>query len=214
MRPFTILTSSITPIPLKDIDTDLLFPVPYLTNIGSSGFGEHLFERLREKDPQFPLNRPEFSGTQILVTRANFGCGSSREHAVWALLEYGFRAVIAPSFADIFASNSGKNGLLLVRLPERTVETMLRNGKDGGYRLTIDLRKQQVSLPDGTSCDFTIDPFRKECLLNGYDDLTYILAHKHEIERYRSQRDLHKNFSTMVGDTSPSSGQANCKIRS
>lgn len=196
MKPFTTLTSRVIPLPLKDIDTDMLIPAQYLTSISKEGYGENLFRRLRDQDPQFPLNLEKFKGGQILVTQSNFGCGSSREHAVWALVSWGIRVVIAPSFADIFHSNSAKNGLLLITLPQETITHILELAEAGDYDMTVNLEKQTVTLRDGATVSFHYDPFRKTCLLQGYDDMDYLLAERPAIEAYQKGRAKNLFYST------------------
>jgi 3-isopropylmalate/(R)-2-methylmalate dehydratase small subunit len=185
MEPFTTVTSRVIPLPLKDIDTDQIIPAQYLTGTGREGYGEGLFKRLRDQDPSFPLNQERYSDAQILCADSNFGCGSSREHAAWALLGWGIHVVIAPSFADIFTSNSLKNGLVLVTLPQATVTTILKAAQEADAQMTVDLQTQTVVLPDGTEMAFEFDPFRRECILKGYDDLDYIQSHQTEIAEYR-----------------------------
>ncbi len=189
MQKFTQLTSTVIPLPLKDIDTDMIIPAQYLTKTTAEGYGPYLFSRLREQDPAFPLNLDMYKTAKFLVTEANFGCGSSREHAVWALLDYGIRAVIAPSFADIFAANSGNNGLVLVQLPQAAIDQIVAAAAAQPLELNIDLTNQTVSLADGTKYEFPFDPFQKDCIINGYDNLDYLLAHKAEIEQYRSEKE-------------------------
>ena len=176
---------------MDNIDTDMIIPAEFLTSISRDGYSQNLFRRLRDQRPDFPLNQKKFAGASILVSRKNFGCGSSREHAVWALAGAGLRAVIAPSFADIFAGNSGKNGLLLIMLTEAVVEDLLARAVDGDLTLTIDLPEQTVTAPGGFRAEFPYDPFRKHCLMRGLDDMDYILSHKSAIEahklKYRSQ---------------------------
>ncbi len=181
MIPFISITSLTIPLPQKDIDTDLIIPAQYLTSTKSGGYGTNLFRRLRDSDPNFPLNQERYRDAKIIVAGDNFGCGSSREHAVWALLEYGIRVIIAPSFADIFTSNSLKNGLVLVKLPDPL--TPLQGGK-----VTVDLARQIVTLSDGSELPFPFDPFRKECILKGYDDLDYLLAHSAEIDAWEKAK--------------------------
>jgi 3-isopropylmalate/(R)-2-methylmalate dehydratase small subunit len=187
MQAFKSVKSKVLPLPLKDVDTDMIIPAQFLTSISREGYGQNLFKRLREADPQFPLNQDKYKGAQIMVADNNFGCGSSREHAVWALDGAGFKAVIAKSFADIFAGNCAKNGLLLVVLPEAVVDRILLEARSGAYELDIDLEKQTVTLPDGTNVAFDYDPFRKHCLLNGLDDIDYILSFKDEIRAFKNQ---------------------------
>jgi 3-isopropylmalate/(R)-2-methylmalate dehydratase small subunit len=187
MQAFKSVKSKVLPLPLKDVDTDMIIPAQFLTSISREGYGQNLFKRLREADAQFPLNQEKYKGAQILVADNNFGCGSSREHAVWALDGAGFKAVIAKSFADIFAGNSAKNGFLLVVLPEAVVDRILLEARSGSYELNVDLEKQTVTLPDGTNVAFDYDPFRKHCLLNGLDDIDYILSFKDEIRAFKNQ---------------------------
>ena len=181
---------------MKDIDTDMIIPAQFLTSISRKGFGENLFCRLREQDPAFPLNNKQFQGAEILVADSNFGCGSSREHAVWALSSYGFRVVIAKSFADIFSSNSAKNGLLLVTLPPEEIDGILDRSQDQETILTVNLETQTVLLPSGKTLAFDYDPFRKHCLLHGLDDIDYILSHKQEIQTFRERQDSNRFMST------------------
>lgn len=195
MEAFTRLTSKVVPLPLKDVDTDLIIPAQYLTSISRSGYGENLFRRLRDADPRFPFNLPEYRGAQILAAADNFGCGSSREHAVWALLGAGIRAVICRSFADIFAGNSAKNGLLLVALPAPAVDVILAQACGAQLELTIDLEAQRVYGP-GLDEHFAYDPFRKHCLLNGLADLDYLLSQREKIAQYRAAHEHERFFSS------------------
>lgn len=189
MEKFTTITSRIVPLPRRDVDTDLIIPAQYLTTVGRDGFAEALFRRLRDTDPDFPLNLPRYAGARILVTGENFGCGSSREHAVWALRDGGFKVVIGKSFADIFASNCGKNGLLLVVLRPETIDSLLEQAQNADVQVTVDLERQTVTLPGGAVERFEYDPFRKHCLLNGQDDLDYILSHTKEIDAFRREQE-------------------------
>ncbi|MCL4831941.1 MAG: 3-isopropylmalate dehydratase small subunit [Caldilineaceae bacterium] len=182
MQPFTQLTTTALPMRRENVDTDQIIPARYLTAVTKAGMGDGLFSWWRygrdgKPNPDFELNKPEYSGSQILIAGRNFGSGSSREHAVWALTEYGFRAVIAPGFADIFYNNSLKNGLLPIALPEETV-AMLWDlvEEDPTTTIAIDLENQTVTLPDGQQMGFAIDGFRKMCLLDGLDDMGYLLA--------------------------------------
>lgn len=177
MRAFSSITSIAAPLPLKDVDTDMIIPAQYLTSISRDGFGEHLFERLRTTVPSLYRNQERYRDARILIADTNFGCGSSREHAVWALLGAGIQVVIAPSFADIFASNSSKNGLLLVTLDASVVKALLAEAEDQGVTLSVDLHSQRVSASDGRMWNFPYDPFRKHCLLMGLDDLDYLRSH-------------------------------------
>jgi len=182
MQPFTQLSTTALPMRRENVDTDQIIPARYLTAVTKAGMGNGLFSWWRygrdgKPNPDFELNKPEYSGSQILIAGRNFGSGSSREHAVWALTEYGFRAVIAPDFADIFYNNSLKNGLLPVALPEETVNMLLDLiEEDPTTTIAIDLENQTVTLPDGQRMGFAIDGFRKMCLLDGLDDMGYLLA--------------------------------------
>lgn len=190
MKACKTVKSKVTPLPLKDVDTDMIIPAQFMTSISRDGYGKNLFSRLRAADPQFPTNQDKYKGSEILVADHNFGCGSSREHAVWALDDAGFKAVVAKSFADIFSGNSAKNGFLLVVLPEEIVDRILLEGRSGDYELSIDLEKQLVTLPDGTKVSFDYNPFRKHCLLNGLDDIDYILSFKDEIKTFKEKSGL------------------------
>ena len=200
MEKFKPFQSQAVPVPIKDIDTDMIIPAQFMTSISRAGFGQHLFSRLRAADPQFPTNLERFKGAQILVADSNFGCGSSREHAVWALMDWGIRAVISQSFADIFYSNAGKNGLLLATLPAAAVNHLLETAAGGDLVLGVDLEKQEISEPDGRRHSFEFDPFRKHCLMNGLDDIDYILSHRAEIDAYRRRREAFRFFSSTQGN--------------
>ena len=177
MEKFTKLTGVAAPLPMINIDTDKIFPAVYLKTIKRTGLSKHLFEEIRfradgSENPDFVLNKPPYRHAQIIVAGDNFGCGSSREHAPWALLDFGIRCVIAPSFADIFYNNCFKNGLLPIALPKEIVDELMRDAERGANAvLTIDLENQTISRPDGQVVSFEIDPFRKHCLLNGLDDI-------------------------------------------
>lgn len=172
------------PLPMNDIDTDMVIPAQYMTSVSREGYGENLFRRLRDAVPSFPLNLPQYKSAQILIAGINFGCGSSREHAVWALASAGFKVVIAKSFADIFRSNAAKNGLLLIELKDSEVDSLLEQAKTG-LTLKVDLEKQLV-VNNNQEYHFEYDPFRKHCLLNGLEDIDYILSHKDKIATYRT----------------------------
>jgi len=188
MQPFIKTTSTVIPLPIKDIDTDMIIPAQYLTQTGMDGYGDHLFERLRQNDSDFPLNKDEYKASNILVASSNFGCGSSREHAVWALKAWGIKVVIASSFADIFFSNSGKNGLVTVILEEEVVEDILAKSQAGKYELEVNLATQTVKTPEGKIHHFKYDPFRRDCILDGLDDLDYILQKSEEINNWDKKR--------------------------
>ena len=197
MKKFTKFTSTVVPVPLRDVDTDLIVPAQFLTTVTKDGLAQALFKRLRDNDPQFSLNQEKFKSAEILVVDSNFGCGSSREHAVWAIVSYGFRVVIAKSFADIFYNNSAKNGLLLVTLNEQVVDKLLKDSETGNCKVEVDLEKQTVVLPDGSEHSLDYNPFRKHCLLNGLEDLDYILSHQEQIDEYRKKNADKKFFSTL-----------------
>lgn len=182
IKPFKTFTGKVAPLPRIDVDTDQIIAARFLTAVSREGFGANLFASLREQDPSFPLDRVEYQGATVLITDSNFGCGSSREHAVWAIQDAGFGAVIAPSFADIFSSNASKNGLLLITLPHGVVAEFL--GRSEPFNLTVDLERQLVTEANGTAHLFEYDPFRKHCLIQGLDDLDYILSKREEIDSF------------------------------
>jgi 3-isopropylmalate/(R)-2-methylmalate dehydratase small subunit len=196
MKAFKSVKSKVMPLALKNIDTDMIIPAQFLTSISREGYAENLFRRLRDQDSNFPLNKQEFQTSKILCVDENFGCGSSREHAVWALMGAGFQVVISKSFADIFASNASKNGLVLLVLDAATVDEILIDSLTGAYELEVNLETQQVILPTGISKNFTFDAFRKHCILNGLDDLEYILSHKNDILSYWETRKNYQFFKT------------------
>ena len=203
MRKFTVLDGVVAPLDRANVDTDALIPKQFLKSIKRSGFGPNLFDEWRYLDhgepgmdnsgrplnPDFVLNQPRYQGAQILLVRENFGCGSSREHAPWALEDYGFRAIIAPSFADIFFNNCFKNGLLPIRLAAEQMDMLFKAVEaTPGYRLKIDLEQQSITAPDGAVYRFEVDAFRKHCLLNGLDDIGLTLQHVDEIKVYEQKR--------------------------
>ncbi len=203
MKPFTVLDGLAAPLDRANVDTDAIIPKQFLKSIKRSGFGPNLFDEWRYLDrgepgqdcssrprnPDFVLNQPRYQGAQILLTRDNFGCGSSREHAPWALEDYGFRVLIGPSFADIFFNNCFKNGLLPIVLPAAEVDELFRQCEaNEGYRLTVDLPAQTIGRPDGVKIPFDVDQFRKECLLNGWDDIGLTLRHADRIRAFEAQR--------------------------
>ena len=193
MKPFTVHTGIVGTLDRVNVDTDQIIPKQFLKRIERSGFEDALFFDWRfnadgSENPEFELNQPRFKGASILVTRANFGCGSSREHAPWALDNYGFRVVIAPSYADIFYNNCFKNGMLPIKLSEEQVETLFQGTKaNEGYQLTVDLTSQTINDSHGLSIPFEVDPFRKECLLNGLDDIGLTLQHEEKISAYETK---------------------------
>lgn len=203
MEKFVLHTGLVAPLDRENVDTDAIIPKQFLKSIKRTGFGPNLFDEWRYKDvgepgmdnskrplnPDFVLNQPRYQGASVLLARKNFGCGSSREHAPWALTQYGFRAIIAPSFADIFFNNSYKNGLLPIVLSEQQVDHLFNETfAFAGYRVTIDLERQCVVAADGTEYSFDIAPFRKYCLLNGFDDIGLTLRYADKIKAYEAER--------------------------
>ena len=197
MHPINILTSHAVPLDRPNVDTDQIIPKQFLKRIERTGYGDFLFydwrriqegPRAGEPDFNFALNQARYAGAKILIAGKNFGCGSSREHAAWALTDFGFLAVIAPSFADIFFSNAGKNGMILVRLSEADVNLLThRSAADPNHAITINLEAQTVTDDQGFHATFEIDPFRKYCLLNGLDDIGLTLRHESELDSYESK---------------------------
>jgi 3-isopropylmalate/(R)-2-methylmalate dehydratase small subunit len=197
MQPINILTSTAAPLDISNIDTDQIIPKQFLKRIERTGYGEFLFydwSRIQtgpdagKPNPWFALNNPAYAGAKILIAGKNFGCGSSREHAAWALTDFGFLAVIAPSFADIFFSNAGKNGMVLVRLPESDVSLLsARSAANPAHQITINLEAQTITDDQGFRAKFEMDPFRKYCLLNGLDDIGLTLRHESELDAYESK---------------------------
>lgn len=203
MQAFTVHQGLVAPMDRANVDTDVIIPKQFLKSVARTGFGPNLFDAWRYLDrgepgqdpaarkpnPDFVLNQPRYRGASILLARENFGCGSSREHAPWALEQYGFRALIAPSFADIFFDNCFKNGLLPIVLPQSQVGRLFDEAAAfPGYRLTIDLPRQVVIEPDGTELAFEVQPFRKYCLVNGFDDIGLTLRHADEIRAFEAAR--------------------------
>jgi len=194
MEPFTKLTGLAAPLDRVNADTDQIIPKQFLKRIERTGFGQFLFFDWRyggdgqTPNPDFELNQPQYQGATILITGKNFGCGSSREHAPWALADYGFKAILAPSFADIFYNNCFKNGMLPVTLPEETITMLLERAKVPGYRMTVDLENLTVSDTQGFSMSFEVDAFRRHCLLHGLDDIGLTLQHEPDITAYEAKR--------------------------
>jgi 3-isopropylmalate/(R)-2-methylmalate dehydratase small subunit len=190
MDKFTKLTGVAAPLPMINVDTDKIIPARFLKTIKRTGLGPSLFEAIRYKkdgseDPDFVLNKPAYRKAQILVTGTNFGCGSSREHAVWALLDFGIRCVIAPEFADIFHNNAPKNGILCIKLPQNVVDELMKDAEKGANaRLTVDLDAQTITRPNGEAVPFKVDPFVRHCLLNGLDDIGLTLEKSAEIKSF------------------------------
>ena len=203
MDQFTVHRGLVAPMDRENVDTDAIIPKQFLKSIRKTGFGPNLFDEWRYLDhgepgmdastrkpnPDFVLNQPRYTGASILLARKNFGCGSSREHAPWALQQYGFRSVIAPSFADIFFNNCFKNGLLPIVLPEATVTKLFDEvAAFPGYELTVDLERQVIVKPDGAEIAFDVQPFRKYCLLNGFDDIGLTLRQQDKIKAFEANR--------------------------
>jgi 3-isopropylmalate/(R)-2-methylmalate dehydratase small subunit len=207
MQAFRIHKGLVVPLDRENVDTDAIIPKQFLKSIKKSGFGPNLFDEwryldhgepgqdpaTRQANPDFVLNQPRYKGASVLLTRKNFGCGSSREHAPWALDQYGFRAIIAPSYADIFFNNSFKNGLLPIVLPELAIDRLFDEvNAFVGYELTVDLERQVVVKPDGAELPFETESFRKYCLLNGFDDIGLTLRHADKIRAFEAERLLTK----------------------
>jgi 3-isopropylmalate/(R)-2-methylmalate dehydratase small subunit len=203
MTPFTVHQGLVAPMDRENVDTDAIIPKQFLKSIRRSGFGPNLFDEWRYLDkgepgqdpasrrpnPDFVLNQPRYQGASILLARRNFGCGSSREHAPWALEQFGFRALIAPSFADIFFNNCFKNGILPIVLPESQVARLFDEVAGfNGYQLTIDLPRQVIVKPDGSELPFEVQPFRKYCLVGGFDDIGLTLRHADKIRSFEAER--------------------------
>jgi 3-isopropylmalate/(R)-2-methylmalate dehydratase small subunit len=201
MKPFIQYTGLVAPLDRANVDTDLIIPKQFLKSIKRTGFGQNLFDELRYLDeglpgqdasqrplnPDFVLNQPRYQGASVLLARKNFGCGSSREHAPWALEEYGFRTILAPSYADIFYNNSFKNGLLPIVLDEKDIDELFVQAEASeGYELTVDLAAQRVIRPDGKHYAFAVDEFRKHCLLNGLDDIGLTLENAEAIREFET----------------------------
>ena len=203
MQAFTVHKGLVAPMDRANVDTDAIIPKQFLKSIARTGFGPNLFDEWRYLDkgepgqdpasrkpnPDFVLNQPRYAGASILLARRNFGCGSSREHAPWALDQFGFRAIIAPSFADIFFNNCFKNGLLPIVLPEAQVARLFDEvAAFPGYALTVDLPRQVIVKPDGSEIPFDVQPFRKQCLVNGWDDIGLTLRHADKIRTFEAER--------------------------
>ena len=193
MDKFTTLTGVAAPLPMINVDTDMIIPKQFLKTIERSGLGKSLFFEMRYRDdgsenPDFVLNKPAYRNAKILVAGANFGCGSSREHAPWAIQDFGIRCVIAPGFADIFYNNCFKNGILPIALPEEDVEKLLDDAERGANAtITVDLENQTITGPDGGEIRFEVEPFRKHCLLNGLDDIGLTLQKERRIAEFESR---------------------------
>jgi 3-isopropylmalate/(R)-2-methylmalate dehydratase small subunit len=194
VQKFTTLTAVAAPLPMINVDTDMIIPKQFLKTIQRTGLGKHLFDEMRytpdgKEIPDFVLNKPAYRKAQILVTGQNFGCGSSREHAPWALADFGIRCVIATSFADIFYNNCFKNGILPIVLAQDDVDKLMDDANRGSNAVvTVDLEKQEIRGPDGGMIKFDVDPFRKQCLLNGWDDIGLTMRHEKAIDAFEAKR--------------------------
>ncbi len=196
MKSFKKFTSSVVSLPRTNVDTDMIIPAQYLTSVSRSGYGENLFRRLRDEESDFPLNLEKNKKSKILLVDDNFGCGSSREHAVWALMSWGFKAIIGKGFADIFKSNSGKNGLVLIELPAETIDSFFSRAKSEVLNITVDLFNQKITEENQTSYSFSFDPFQKQCILEGLDDIAYLLKYKKDITTYRNSKEVKRYYKT------------------
>jgi 3-isopropylmalate/(R)-2-methylmalate dehydratase small subunit len=194
MDKFTTLTGVAAPLPITNVDTDMIIPKQFLKTIKRTGLGKNLFDEMRytpdgKEVPDFVLNQPAYRNAKILISGDNFGCGSSREHAPWALLDFGIRCIVAPSFADIFYNNCFKNGVLPIVLPREQIDLLLDDAERGANAvITVDLEKQEITGPDGGCIKFDVDPFRKHCLLNGLDDIGLTLEHVKSIDTYETSQ--------------------------
>ncbi|HEX5278904.1 MAG TPA: 3-isopropylmalate dehydratase small subunit [Micropepsaceae bacterium] len=194
MQPFTTLTGVAAPLPMVNVDTDMIIPKQFLKTTKRTGLGSALFFEMRTRqdgspNPDFVLNKPAYKNAKLLIAGANFGCGSSREHAPWALLDFGIRCVIAPSFADIFYNNCFKNGILPIAVPQEQVDRLMDDASLGANAvISVDLERQEIVRPDGSRIHFDIDPFRKQCLLNGWDDIGLTMRHENDISDFEARR--------------------------
>ncbi len=201
MEKFTELTGIAAPLPMINVDTDMIIPKQFLKTIKRTGLGINLFQEMRydaegRENPDFVLNKPAYRKAEVLVAGANFGCGSSREHAPWALMDFGIRCVIAPSFADIFYNNAAKNGILLITLPQAEIDKLMEDASRGANaRLTIDLPNQEIRRPDGEVIHFDIDPFKKKCLIEGLDDIGLTLNKKDAIDTFEQRSQLSRPWA-------------------
>ncbi|MEQ8195950.1 MAG: 3-isopropylmalate dehydratase small subunit [Rhodospirillales bacterium] len=205
MEKFTVLTGVAAPLPMINIDTDMIIPKQFLKTIKRTGLGKDLFFELRYDDDgkereEFVLNKPAYRDAKIIVAGENFGCGSSREHAPWALLDFGIRCVISESFADIFYNNCFKNGILPIKLPKEDIAKLMDDAERGANAvITVDLEKQEITGPDGGSIKFDLDPFLKECLINGLDDIGLTLKKKKKIDTYEETHKLSQPWLSVAG---------------
>lgn len=192
-----IMTSQIIPVNRSNVDTDLIIPAEFLKSVTKKGFGQHLFARLRAADKNFPFNLEKYKGSKIMVAGMNFGCGSSREHAAWAIADWGIRIIIASSFADIFHQNALNNQILPIILAEQIIEMIFKEEtRHATYEITVDLANQSVAIPSGEIYFFSIDPYRKECLLNGMEDFDYLLSKRPQIDAFEQKYKNNRFFNT------------------
>ena len=204
MQPFTTLTAVGAPLPLANVDTDKIIPARFLKTIKRTGLGIHLFDTLRydatgAERPDFVLNQPTYRSAEILIAHENFGCGSSREHAPWALLDFGIRCVIAPDFADIFHGNCFKNGILPIRLPRNVCDELMDDARLGGNaRITVDLHRCVVIRPNGDEISFDIDPHQRHALLEGIDEIGQTLTHGADIDRFEARRRTEQSWQPVI----------------
>jgi len=192
MKALKHIIGKAIPMNMTDIDTDIIIPAQYLTSTSQTGYGKHAFTRLRA-DKDFVLNQEEYKGAPILLTGSNFGCGSSREHAVWAIKELGIDAIIAPSFADIFTNNAKKNGLLLIEQPQEVIEKLMQKATDSQNDIEINIEEQTI-VSGNTTLDFTLNEFFKHCLINGLDELDYLISHAEEIKSFKTKQNRETLF--------------------
>lgn len=189
MHAFKTFTGIVIPLAMKNVDTDMIIPAQYLTQINRDGYGKFLFQRLKEYDANFVFNQEQYSAASILLTQSNFGCGSSREHAVWALQQAGIKVIIAESFSDIFFNNAAKNGLLLISFTKSIIDDLFQAAEKSQLAVTVNLEQQCINYAE-QHYHFEYDAFRKTCLINGYDDMDYLLSHLKEISAYQERKIL------------------------
>lgn len=192
MEKLTRIHGQVIPLDMINVDTDLIIPAQHLTSTTTEGYGDYLFYRLRKADPDFVFNQPQYRNANIIVAQENFGCGSSREHAVWALQQAGIHGIIAVSFADIFLNNAAKNGLLLITQPVEVINVFIQQAQTSTFKLTIEIAQQTIQTDTGQSYSFAIDQFAQHCLLNGLDELDYLLAYQDKINNFK-RKQLEKN---------------------
>jgi 3-isopropylmalate/(R)-2-methylmalate dehydratase small subunit len=200
MEKIKYISGKCIPLEMNDVDTDLIIPAQYLTSVTRKGYGENLFKRLKETSPEFVFNNSKYIGANILIAQENFGCGSSREHAVWALKEYGICAVIASSFADIFSGNSLKNRLILIKLDTKKIEKIIYNAKKLDYYLNINLEKNEIISSNEEFFKFEMDSFQKSCFVNGFDEIDYLLSFRQKINEFKYKQTTNHIIPTTKGN--------------